>query len=115
MAPASAPETMRKALAMGAARGVLVTDPALAGSCVVATTRVLAAALRTIEFDLAFAGVDSSDGVAGVVAGRGRRAARPAVPLVRRPDRARRGRADRPGPPHHRDRLRRARGADAGR
>ena len=32
MAPANAPETMRKALAMGATRGVLVTDPALAGS-----------------------------------------------------------------------------------
>ena len=31
MAPASAPETMRKALAMGATRGVLVTDPALEG------------------------------------------------------------------------------------
>ena len=67
MAPASAPETMRKALAMGAHRGVLVTDPALEGSCVVATTRVLAAALKTLEFDLVVAGVDTSDGVAGVV------------------------------------------------
>jgi len=67
MAPASAPETMRKALAMGATSGVLVTDPALEGSCTVATTRVLAAALRTLEFDLVFAGVDSSDGFAGVV------------------------------------------------
>jgi len=68
MAPANAPETMRKALAMGATRGVLVTDPAIAGSCTVATTRILAAALKTIEFDLAFAGVDTSDGGAGVVA-----------------------------------------------
>lgn len=67
MAPASAPETMRKALAMGAHRGVLVTDPALAGSCTLATTRVLAAALRTLEFDLAFAGIDTSDGQSGVV------------------------------------------------
>jgi electron transfer flavoprotein beta subunit len=67
MAPATGPETMRKALAMGATRGVLVSDPALAGSCVVATTRVLAAALQTLEFDLVFAGVDSSDGVAGMV------------------------------------------------
>jgi electron transfer flavoprotein beta subunit len=58
---------MRKALAMGATRGVLVTDPALEGSCTVATTRVLAAALATLEFDLALAGVDTSDGVAGVV------------------------------------------------
>ncbi len=67
MAPANAPETMRKALAMGAHRGVLVTDLALAGSCIVATTRVLAAALATLEFDLVFAGVDTSDGFAGTV------------------------------------------------
>jgi electron transfer flavoprotein beta subunit len=67
MAPANAPETMRKALAMGATRGVLVTDPVLEGSCAVSTTIVLAAALKTLEFDLAIAGVDSSDGVAGVV------------------------------------------------
>jgi electron transfer flavoprotein beta subunit len=68
MAPDSAPETMRKALAMGATRGVLVTDPQIAGSDTVATTRVLAAALKTLEFDLVFAGVDTSDGTAGVVA-----------------------------------------------
>jgi electron transfer flavoprotein beta subunit len=67
MAPASAPETMRKALAMGATRGVLVTDPALEGSCAVSTTDVLARALATLEFDLAIAGVDTSDGQAGVV------------------------------------------------
>jgi electron transfer flavoprotein beta subunit len=68
MAPANAPDTMRKALAMGAARGTLVTDPALAGSCTVSTARVLAAALKTLEFDLVLAGVDTSDGQAGVTA-----------------------------------------------
>jgi electron transfer flavoprotein beta subunit len=68
MAPASAPETLRKALAMGATRGVLVTDPALAGSCAVSTARVLAAALGELEFDLVLAGVDTSDGVGGTVA-----------------------------------------------
>jgi len=67
MAPPSAPETMRKALAMGAHRGVLVTDPALAGSCTLSTMRVLAAALQTLSFDLALAGVDTSDGQSGVV------------------------------------------------
>jgi electron transfer flavoprotein beta subunit len=67
MAPANAPETMRKALAMGATRGVLVTDPAIEGSCTWATQRILAAALQTLEFDLVFAGVDISDGVGGVV------------------------------------------------
>jgi electron transfer flavoprotein beta subunit len=67
MAPPSAPETMRKALAMGAASGTLVTDPALAGSDTVTTTRVLAAALRAMEYDLVLAGADTSDGGAGVV------------------------------------------------
>ena len=59
---------MRKALAMGATRGVLVTDPAIEGSDTVATARVLAAALGTLEYDLVFAGVDTSDGVSGIVA-----------------------------------------------
>jgi electron transfer flavoprotein beta subunit len=68
MAPANAPETMRKALAMGASSGVLVTDPAIEGSDTVATARILAAALNTLEFDLVFAGVDTSDGTSGLVA-----------------------------------------------
>ena len=67
MAGQGAPDTMRKALAMGAASGVLVTDDALAGSDTVSTTRVLAAALRGLEYDLVFAGADTSDGGAGVV------------------------------------------------
>ena len=67
MAPVNAPETLRKALAMGAHRGVHVTDPALAGSCAVSTAQVLAAALRELEFDMVFAGVDASDGVGGIV------------------------------------------------
>jgi electron transfer flavoprotein beta subunit len=68
MAPAEAPETLRKALAMGATRGILVTDPALAGSCALTTIRVLAAALRTLQFDLVIAGADTSDGGGGIVA-----------------------------------------------
>jgi electron transfer flavoprotein beta subunit len=68
MAPANAPETLRKALAMGATRGIHVTDPALAGSCAVSTAKVLATALGEIEYDLALAGVDTSDGVGGLVA-----------------------------------------------
>jgi electron transfer flavoprotein beta subunit len=67
MAGPTAPETMRKALAMGAASGTLVTDDALAGSDIVSTTRVLAAALRGIEYDLLLAGADTSDGGGGVV------------------------------------------------
>jgi electron transfer flavoprotein beta subunit len=48
MGPETATDTIRKALAMGADRGVLVTDAALAGSDAVATARVLAAALQNI-------------------------------------------------------------------
>jgi electron transfer flavoprotein beta subunit len=62
-----ATDVMRKALAMGATRGVIVTDDALEGSDTLSTTRVLTAALRDIEYDLVLAGIDTSDGVAGVV------------------------------------------------
>ena len=68
MAPSGAADTMRKALAMGAARGILVTDPALAGSCVRSTVQVLAATLKDLTFDLVLAGADTSDGGGGVVA-----------------------------------------------
>ncbi len=67
MAGSAAPETMRKALAMGAASGTLVSDDALAGSDTLSTARVLAAALRGVEYDLVLAGADTSDGGAGVV------------------------------------------------
>ena len=67
MAPSNGVETMRKGLAMGAHRGVLVTDPALAGSDAWTTVQVLAAALRGLEYDLVLAGFDTSDGVGGVV------------------------------------------------
>jgi len=68
MAPPNATETMRKALAMGAMRGVLVTDPALAGADLPTTIRVLAAAAAREPFDLLLAGLDTSDGAAGAVA-----------------------------------------------
>jgi electron transfer flavoprotein beta subunit len=67
MSGSAAPETIRKALAMGAAGGIHVADASLAGSDVVSTTRVLAGALRSVEADLIFAGADTSDGGAGVV------------------------------------------------
>lgn len=67
MAPQTGLETMRKGLAMGAHRGVLVTDAALAGADAWSTTQVLAAALRGLEYDLVLAGFDTSDGVGGVV------------------------------------------------
>jgi electron transfer flavoprotein beta subunit len=65
MAPDSAPETMRKALAMGATRGVLVTDPQIAGSDTVATTRVVApgvAALNGLPYLSYAASIDPDEG-----------------------------------------------------
>ena len=70
MGPASAMEAIRKALSMGAAKGVLVTDDSLGGSDALATARVLAAAIKKAgAFDLVIAGVESTDGSAGVVPG----------------------------------------------
>ena len=65
--PQNSQEALRKALAMGAARAVLVADDALRGSDARATVDVLAAALRKIEFDLCLFGADTSDGQGGVV------------------------------------------------
>ena len=67
MAGSFGPDALRKGLAMGADGAVLVSDPALAGACAMNTTRVLAAALRRMEYDLVLAGVDSSDGNGGIV------------------------------------------------
>ena len=82
---------MRKALAMGATRGVHVTDPALAGSRPRLDRAVLAAALGTLEYDLVLAGADTSDGLGGVVPAAVAALLEPAVPLVRGEDRARNG------------------------
>lgn len=67
MGPATATETIRKALAMGADRGALVTDDALAGSDAIATARVLAAALKKLNYDLAIFGSAAADAYGGVV------------------------------------------------
>ena len=60
--PASATDTVRKALQMGADKGVLVTDDAIAGSCAVGTAKVIAAALAKLEWDLVISGAESTDG-----------------------------------------------------
>src|SRR5215470_8719779 len=69
MGPASAQEAMRRALAMGADRAILVTDPALAGSDALGTARVLAAVLKQEEVDLVFCSTESTDGYTGMVPG----------------------------------------------
>jgi electron transfer flavoprotein beta subunit len=58
---------VRRALAMGAAGAVLVSDPALRGADALGTARVLAGAAGRAPFDLAIAGVESTDGYTGTV------------------------------------------------
>ncbi len=64
MGPEKAADALRKALAMGADRAVLVSDEAAAGSDLVATSRVLAAVLEREQADLVLFGqqADDSDG-----------------------------------------------------
>jgi len=68
MAPNGETSGMRTALAMGAAKGVLVSDPELAGSDALTTAKVLAAAVQRLGgADLVIAGTESSDGYTGTV------------------------------------------------
>ena len=61
LGPERALEAMRRALAMGADRIVLVADEAAAGSDLVATSRVLAAALQRESPDLVLFGQQAND------------------------------------------------------
>ena len=69
MGPTSAQEGLRRALAMGADRAILITDPALAGSDAPGTARVLAAAIKKEEVDLIYCSTESTDGYTGMVPG----------------------------------------------
>ena len=62
MGPDKAAESIRKALSMGPDKAVHVQDEALHGSCAPATSKVLAAALRTLNPDLVLCGAESTDG-----------------------------------------------------
>jgi electron transfer flavoprotein beta subunit len=62
MGPERAAESIRKALSMGPDKAVHVLDDALHGSCAVATSKVLAAALGTLNADLVVCGAESTDG-----------------------------------------------------
>jgi electron transfer flavoprotein beta subunit len=62
LAPARAGDALRKTLAMGADRTVLISDDAFAGADLVVTARALAAALEREQPDLVLFGQQSSDG-----------------------------------------------------
>jgi electron transfer flavoprotein beta subunit len=67
MGPERGLDALRKALAMGAAKGVLISDDALSGSDALSTAKVLAAAIKREGFDLVITATESTDGYTGVV------------------------------------------------
>jgi electron transfer flavoprotein beta subunit len=67
MGPERGVDAVRKALAMGAARGVLISDESLAGSDALTTAKVLAAAIGKQAFDIVITATESTDGYTGVV------------------------------------------------
>jgi electron transfer flavoprotein beta subunit len=67
MGAAKALESLRKGLAMGADRALLVTDEAAAGSDLVATSKVLAKAIEGESPDLVLFGQQATDGDGAVL------------------------------------------------
>ena len=67
MGPADAMEAIRRGLAMGADKAVLVSDDQLEGSDALVTARVLAEAITRNDFDLVIAAVESTDGYTGTM------------------------------------------------
>ena len=67
LGPEKATESIRKALAMGADRSILVTDEAAVGSDLLGSTYVLAAALEREQPDLVLFGQASNDGDGAVL------------------------------------------------
>jgi len=69
MGPPGAVDDMRKALAMGAERGVLISDEALAGSDTLATAKALAAAIQMGQYDIVICATEATDTYSGLVPG----------------------------------------------
>ena len=67
MGPEKAVEVIRKAMAMGADQGVLVSDPRLRGSDALTTARILAATVSRVQADLVIGCTESTDGYTGIV------------------------------------------------
>jgi len=67
MAPNSETGGLRTALAMGAAKAILVSDDSLKGSDALSTAKVLAAAIKRAEPDLVITATEATDGYTGTV------------------------------------------------
>jgi electron transfer flavoprotein beta subunit len=67
MGPPRAMDAIRRALAMGAHRGILITDPGLENSDALSTARAIAAAIKGQSYELIICGTESTDGSSGAV------------------------------------------------
>jgi electron transfer flavoprotein beta subunit len=67
MGPPRAMDAIRRALAMGAHRGILITDPELENSDALSTARAIAAAVKGQSYELIICGTESTDGSSGAV------------------------------------------------
>jgi len=67
MAPNGETSGLRTALAMGAAKAILVSDDALKGSDALSTAKVLAAAIKRAEPDLVITATEATDGYTGTI------------------------------------------------
>ena len=69
MGPDGAEDALRRAMAMGIDRSILINDDALAGSDVVSTARTLAAVVASEQPDLLICATESTDAYTGMVPG----------------------------------------------
>lgn len=67
MGPPQAEEALREAISLGADEGILLTDRAFAGSDTWCTSYALAMAIRKLESDIVFCGMQAIDGDTGQV------------------------------------------------
>jgi electron transfer flavoprotein beta subunit len=67
LGPKRVTESIRTALAMGADKGILISDPSLDGSDALGRAKALAAAIKGTGFDLIFTGQRAVDDDTGVV------------------------------------------------
>ena len=67
MGPQQAAEVLQEALDMGADRGVLLSDRAVAGADTLATGYALSAVVKTLDADLVLCGSEAIDGCTGQV------------------------------------------------
>src|SRR5271156_6731973 len=67
MAPGGETSGLRTGLAMGAAKAILVSDDALAGSDALGTAKVLSAAIKRANPDLVVMATESTDGYTGTL------------------------------------------------